>query len=44
MVSRIHFLTQFDHHLVNLTFRPKVHKGLQMGLKSLDELIYRIIE
>jgi hypothetical protein len=32
MVSRAHFLTELDLHLVDLTFVPKVHNGVQMGL------------
>jgi hypothetical protein len=43
MVSRAHFLTDFDLHLVDLTFVPKIHKGMQMGLGGIDESLFRII-
>jgi hypothetical protein len=36
MVSRTHFLTEFDLHLVDLTFVPKVHNSVQMGLRGID--------
>jgi hypothetical protein len=32
MASRTHFLTEFDRHLVDLTFVRKVLNGVQMGL------------
>jgi hypothetical protein len=43
ILSRTHFLTEFDLHLVDLTFIPKVHRGVQRGLKSINESFYRII-
>jgi hypothetical protein len=43
MVSRTHFLTEFDLHLVDLTFVPKVHKGVQMGLRGIDESLFPVI-
>jgi hypothetical protein len=43
MVSRGHFLTDFDLHLVDLTFVPKVHKGMQMGLWGIGESLFHII-
>jgi hypothetical protein len=35
--------TEFDLHLVDLTFVPKVHKGVQMGLRGFDESLFPII-
>jgi ribonuclease HI len=43
MVSRTHFLTEFDLHLVDLIFVPKVHNGVQMGLRGIDESLFPII-
>jgi hypothetical protein len=43
MVSRTYFLTEFDLHLVDLTFVPRVHNGVQMGLKGIDESLFPII-
>jgi hypothetical protein len=43
MVLREHFLTEFDLHLVDLTFVPKVYKGLQMGLRGINESLFPII-
>jgi hypothetical protein len=43
MVSRTHFLTEFDLHLVDLTFVPGVHYGVRMGLRSVDESLFPII-
>jgi hypothetical protein len=37
MVSRTHFLMEFDLHLVDLTFVPRVHNGVWMGLRGVDE-------
>jgi hypothetical protein len=37
---RTHFLTEFDHRLVDLTFVPKVHNGVQMGI---NESLFPII-
>jgi hypothetical protein len=36
MVSRTHFLTEFDFHLVDFTFVPKVHNGL----RGIDESLF----
>jgi hypothetical protein len=43
MVSRTHFITDFDQHLVDLTFLPKVHNGVRMGLRGVDESLCPII-
>jgi hypothetical protein len=43
MVSRTHFLTEFDLHLVDLTFVPNIHKRVQMGLRSIDESLFPVI-
>jgi hypothetical protein len=43
MVSRTLFLTEFNLHLVDLTFVPKVYNGVQMGLRGIDESLYPII-
>jgi hypothetical protein len=43
MASRTHFLTEFDFHLVDLTFVPRVHKGVRMGLRGVDESLFPII-
>jgi hypothetical protein len=43
MVSRTHFLTEFDLHLMDLTFVPKVHNGAQMGFWDIDESLFPII-
>jgi hypothetical protein len=43
MVSRVHFLTEFDLYLVDLTIVPKVHKGVQKGLRGIDESLFPII-
>jgi hypothetical protein len=43
MVSRTHFRTEFDLHLVDLTFVPRVHNGVQMGLRGFDESLFHII-
>jgi hypothetical protein len=37
------FLTEFDLHLVDLTFVPKVHNGVQMGLRGIGESLLPII-
>jgi hypothetical protein len=42
MVSRTHFLTEFNLHLVDLTFVPKVHNGVHMGLRGIDELLFML--
>jgi hypothetical protein len=42
MASMTHFLTEFDLHLVDLTFDPRVHNGVQMGLKGVDESLFPI--
>jgi hypothetical protein len=43
MVSKTHFLTEFDLHLVDLTFVPRVYNGVQMGLRGVDESLFPII-
>jgi hypothetical protein len=43
MVSRTHFLTEFDLHLVDLKFLPWVHNGGRMGLRGVDETLFPII-
>jgi hypothetical protein len=43
MVSRAHFLTEFDLHLVDLTFVPRVHNGVRMGLRGVEESLFPII-
>jgi hypothetical protein len=43
IVSRTHFLKEFDLHLVDLTFVPKVHNCVKMGLKGIDESMFPII-
>jgi hypothetical protein len=43
MVSRTHFLTEFDLHLVDLTFVPRVLNGVRMGLRGVDESLFPII-
>jgi hypothetical protein len=43
MLSRTDFLKEFDHHLVDLTFVPKIHNGVQMGLRGIDESLFPII-
>jgi hypothetical protein len=43
MVSRTHFLTEFDLHLVDLTFVPSVHNGVRTGLRDVDESLFPII-
>jgi hypothetical protein len=40
MVSRTHFLTEFDLNLVDLTFVPRVHNGVRLGLKGVDESLF----
>jgi hypothetical protein len=37
-----HFL-EFDLHLVDLTFVPRVHNGVRMGLRGVDESLFPII-
>jgi hypothetical protein len=37
------FLTGFNLHLVDMTFVPKVHNGVQMGLSGIDESLFLII-
>jgi hypothetical protein len=34
IVSRTHFFTEFDLHLVDLTFLPRVRNGMRMGLRG----------
>jgi hypothetical protein len=34
---------EFDLHLVDFTFMPSVHNGVQMGLKGVDESLFPII-
>jgi hypothetical protein len=43
MLSRTHFLTESDLHLVDLTFVPRVHNGEWMGLRGIGELFFPII-
>jgi predicted GTPase len=43
MVSRVHFLTEFNLYLVDLTIVPKVHKAVQKGLRGIDESLFPII-
>jgi hypothetical protein len=43
MVSRTHFLTEFDFHLEDLTFVPRVHNGVRMGSRGVDESLFPII-
>jgi hypothetical protein len=43
MVSRTHFLTEFDLHLADLTFVLRVDNGVRMGLKGVDESLFPII-
>jgi hypothetical protein len=43
MVSWLHFLKEFNLHLVDLTFVPKVYKGVQMDLRGIDESVYPMI-
>jgi hypothetical protein len=43
MLSRTHFLTEFDLHLVDLTFVPRVHNAKRMGLRGIDESLFPII-
>jgi hypothetical protein len=43
MVAKVHFLTEFDFHLVDLTFVLKVHKSVQMGLRGIDESMFPMI-
>jgi hypothetical protein len=43
MVSRTHFFTEFDLHLVDLTFVSRVHNGVRMGLRGVDESLFPII-
>jgi hypothetical protein len=40
MVSKVHLFTEFNLHLVDLTFVPKVYKGVQMGLRGIDESVF----
>jgi hypothetical protein len=42
MVSTTHFLKEFDLHLVDLSFVPKVHNGVQMGLRGINESLFPI--
>jgi hypothetical protein len=42
MVSRTHFLTEFNLHF-DLTFVPRVHNGVRMGLRGIDESLFPII-
>jgi hypothetical protein len=42
MVSRTQFLMEFDLHLVDLTFVPKVHNGVQMGLRGMNKSLIPI--
>jgi hypothetical protein len=41
--SRTHFFKEFDLHLVDLTFVPRVHNGVRMGLRGVDESLFPII-
>jgi hypothetical protein len=43
MLSRTHFFTEFDLLLLDCTFVPKVHNGVQMGLGGIDESLCPII-
>jgi hypothetical protein len=43
MALRTHFLTEFDLHLVDLTFVPRVHNAKRMGLRGVDESLFPII-
>jgi hypothetical protein len=43
MVSRAHFFTEFDLHLVDLTFPPRVHKSVKMGLRGFNDSLFPII-
>jgi hypothetical protein len=43
MVSRTHFLTEFDLHLVDLAFVPRVHNDVRMRLRVVDESLFPII-
>jgi hypothetical protein len=43
MVSTTQFLTEFDLHLVDLTFVPKLHNGVQMGLRGIGQSLLPII-
>jgi hypothetical protein len=36
MVLRTYFLTEFDLLLVDLTFMPRVHNGVRMGLRFVN--------
>jgi hypothetical protein len=40
MVSRTLFLMEFDLYLVDLTFVPRVHNGVRMGLRGIDESLF----
>jgi hypothetical protein len=44
MVSRTHFLTEFNLHLVDLSFVPRVHNGGRMGLRGIDESLSEVVE
>jgi hypothetical protein len=41
--SRTYFLTEFELHLVDLTFVPRVHNGVRMGFKGVNESLFPII-
>jgi hypothetical protein len=43
MVPRTHFLTEFDLQWVDLTSVPRVHNGVRMGLRGVDESLFPII-
>jgi hypothetical protein len=43
MVSRTHFLREFDLHLVDLTFVPRVNNGVRMVLWGADAPLFPII-
>jgi hypothetical protein len=43
MISRRHFLTEFDLHLVDLTFVPRVNNGVKMCLRGVEESLFPII-
>jgi hypothetical protein len=43
MVSRKHFLREFDLHLLDLGFVPRVHNGVRVGLRGVDESMFLII-
>jgi hypothetical protein len=42
MVSPTHFLREFNLHLVDLKFVPRVHNGVRLGLRGVDESLFPI--